>query len=132
MLQKDDFTAIGSTLRTYLPEKDTPYILDIDLDFFSTKNPFKNIYEHAHLYDKLVSVFKCERMASDDPAVSSSFWFYHPFRLACETLFAKLGYLKKIVGGNIHSLYGSPVAFTIEIIGNNSDETSRITHQGRC
>jgi len=70
MLQKDDFISISSMLRQYLPEKDTPYILDIDLDFFSTKNPFKTLYERVNLYDKLISIFAYKHPESDDPEVS--------------------------------------------------------------
>lgn len=69
MLQKDDFTAVSSILRQYLPEKDTPYILDVDLDFFSTKNPFKDLYERVNLYDKLAPLFTYKRAESNDPEV---------------------------------------------------------------
>ncbi|KYM93338.1 hypothetical protein ALC53_00275 [Atta colombica] len=68
--EKDDFTAISSALRQYLPEKDTPYILDVDLDFFSTKNPFKNLHERVNLYDKLAPLFTYKRTESNDPEVS--------------------------------------------------------------
>lgn len=70
MLQKDDFTAVSSALRQYLPEKDTPYILDVDLDFFSTKNPFKDLHERVNLYDKLAPLFTYKRAESNDPEVS--------------------------------------------------------------
>lgn len=67
--KKDDFTAVSSALRQYLPEKDTPYILDIDLDFFSTKNPFKDLHERVNLYDKLAPLFTYKRAESNDPEV---------------------------------------------------------------
>lgn len=35
-----------------------PYILDIDLDFFSTGNPFLNLYQEIALYDLLEPVFE--------------------------------------------------------------------------
>lgn len=70
MLQKDDFVTISSILRKYLPEKDTPYILDVDLDFFSTKNPFKSLHERVNLYEKLAPLFTYKRVTSNDPAVS--------------------------------------------------------------
>ncbi|KAG5343978.1 CE022 protein, partial [Acromyrmex heyeri] len=69
---KDDFTAVSSALRQYLPEKDTPYILDVDLDFFSTKNPFKDLHERVNLYDKLAPLFTYKRTESNDPEVSLS------------------------------------------------------------
>lgn len=34
-----------------------PYILDIDLDFFSTRNPFKHLYKNASLYDHLKTIY---------------------------------------------------------------------------
>lgn len=33
------------------------YILDIDLDFFSTMNPFRRIYEKSNLYEKLKDLY---------------------------------------------------------------------------
>ncbi|KAK6643380.1 hypothetical protein RUM43_004885 [Polyplax serrata] len=34
-----------------------PYVLDVDLDFFSTKNPFSRIFETGNLYDRLKPLF---------------------------------------------------------------------------
>ncbi|CAK1540180.1 unnamed protein product [Leptosia nina] len=45
----------------------TPFVLDIDLDFFSTANPFLNIYEGIGLYDLLEDIFKFDPPESDDP-----------------------------------------------------------------
>lgn len=67
--KKDDFVGISSALRQYLPEKDTPYILDVDLDFFSTKNPFKTLYENANLYEKLAPLYAFQRPESNDPEI---------------------------------------------------------------
>ncbi|CAG4977979.1 unnamed protein product [Parnassius apollo] len=35
-----------------------PYVLDIDLDFFSTGNPFLSLYENIGLYDRLEPIFE--------------------------------------------------------------------------
>ncbi|XP_058792948.1 UPF0489 protein C5orf22 homolog [Phymastichus coffea] len=67
--QKDDFGSIASTLRKFLPEKDMPYILDVDLDFFSTKNPFHGMYERVNLYNKLVKLYEFKRPSSHDPEI---------------------------------------------------------------
>ncbi|XP_012137827.2 UPF0489 protein C5orf22 homolog [Megachile rotundata] len=65
----DDFTAISSALRQYLPERNTPYILDVDLDFFSTKNPFKTLHDRINLYDKLATLYAFSRPDSSDPEI---------------------------------------------------------------
>ncbi|XP_043264702.1 UPF0489 protein C5orf22 homolog [Colletes gigas] len=67
--KRDDFTAISFALRQYLPERDTPYILDVDLDFFSTKNPFKTIYDRVNLYEKLTPLYTFQRPDSTEPEV---------------------------------------------------------------
>lgn len=42
------------------------FILDIDLDFFSTHNPFLVLYERAGVYDKLKEIFFYEHCDSSD------------------------------------------------------------------
>ncbi|XP_043479199.1 UPF0489 protein C5orf22 homolog [Leptopilina heterotoma] len=66
-MRRDDFPSIASAIRQYLPESDTPYILDVDLDFFSTKNPFKTLYENANIYEKLAPIYEFKRPHSTDP-----------------------------------------------------------------
>ena len=46
-----------SEIHDFAEETEEIYILDIDLDYFSTHNPFKNIYEKAQVYDKLKEIF---------------------------------------------------------------------------
>ena len=41
------------------------YILDIDLDYFSTHNPFLKIYDRVQLYEKLKDIFVSPELADD-------------------------------------------------------------------
>ncbi|XP_066596828.1 UPF0489 protein C5orf22 homolog isoform X4 [Prorops nasuta] len=66
---RDDFPAITSALRQYLPENDTPYCLDVDLDFFSTRNPFRNLYDRANLYDRLATLYSFHVPQSTNPEI---------------------------------------------------------------
>lgn len=43
-----------------------PYVLDIDLDFFSTGNPFLSLYENIGLYDRLRPIFDFRLPDNDD------------------------------------------------------------------
>ncbi|XP_026758977.2 UPF0489 protein C5orf22 [Galleria mellonella] len=43
-----------------------PYVLDIDLDFFSTGNPFLSLYENIGLYDRLEPIFTFKLPENDD------------------------------------------------------------------
>lgn len=42
-----------------------PYVLDVDLDFFSTGNPFLSLYDNINLYDRLEPIFGFE-LPEDD------------------------------------------------------------------
>lgn len=53
----DNFEEVRKMLSRYI-NKEKPYILDVDLDFFSTGNPFRSLYEKANLYDKLKELYK--------------------------------------------------------------------------
>ena len=41
------------------------YVLDIDLDFFSTDNPFEHIYEKANVYQLLKKIYKFDSVEKD-------------------------------------------------------------------
>lgn len=48
---------IGEMLQQIL-QQDRTFILDIDLDFFSTRNPFETMYQNCNLYDRLKKLYK--------------------------------------------------------------------------
>lgn len=43
------------------------YVLDIDLDFFSTRNPFLGLYAEANVYEQLKKIFHYELEPSQEP-----------------------------------------------------------------
>lgn len=55
----DDSDELNARIKTILKDNE-PYVLDVDLDFFSTSNPFKKIYKKANLYDKLRKLYYFE------------------------------------------------------------------------
>lgn len=52
----DDSGEYNAKIKTILKDNE-PYVLDVDLDFFSTSNPFKKIYNKANLYEKLRKLY---------------------------------------------------------------------------
>lgn len=52
--KEDDFVEVRKSLCSY----SSPFILDIDLDFFSTSNPFLKMYAKANMYDHVKDIFK--------------------------------------------------------------------------
>lgn len=72
LLQKDDFQELGKMFRQYVAREGDPFILDIDLDFFSTRNPFRGLYENADLYSHLQELYNFQRPEDEqDPKVGS-------------------------------------------------------------
>lgn len=63
--ETDDFTSIHKILKDHITESGT-YILDIDLDFFSTRNPFKSLYKNAGLYEELKRIYRFEMPDKSD------------------------------------------------------------------
>jgi hypothetical protein len=71
LLQEDDFQELGKMFRQYIAREGDPFILDIDLDFFSTRNPFRGLYENADLYSRLRELYNFQRPEDEqDPKVS--------------------------------------------------------------
>ena len=69
----DDLLSIESAMQKYVKSGDK-YILDIDLDFFSTKNPFLEIYEKADMYNhlrKLYAFVHQNDISIEDPNILS-------------------------------------------------------------
>lgn len=52
--ETDDFSALKKNADLF---QSVPYILDVDLDFFSTRNPFKNLYKNSDLYSELKKIY---------------------------------------------------------------------------
>lgn len=54
-------------------DSDKQWILDIDLDYFSTLNPFLNIYPKANTYEKLRAIYKVDKTydANDPESVAN-------------------------------------------------------------
>lgn len=52
-----DVVALGETSGVSLTKDVTKYILDIDLDYFSTYNPFKLMYNRGGVYEELQKIF---------------------------------------------------------------------------
>lgn len=50
----------NTTKELFIDEEICNYILDIDLDFFSTSNPFLEIYKDANCYEQLSDIFHFE------------------------------------------------------------------------
>ena len=48
-----------------LVESSPRIILDVDLDFFSTKNPFLDLFPESGLYSRLKSIYTFESVPSD-------------------------------------------------------------------
>lgn len=63
----DDDTTFKTTIGNYVKTTDK-YILDIDLDFFSTSNPFRAIYSRANLYSQLQDLYYFQKPLSSDSA----------------------------------------------------------------
>jgi hypothetical protein len=69
-LQKDDFQEVGKMFRQYIAREGDAFLLDVDLDFFSTRNPFRGLYENADLYSRLQELYNFRRPEDEqDPKV---------------------------------------------------------------
>lgn len=65
----DEQMANSNSVVTNFVEPDEKFVLDIDLDFFSTRNPFKSIFSRGSVFDNLRTVYRydlCDANASDD------------------------------------------------------------------
>ncbi|XP_026666876.1 UPF0489 protein C5orf22 homolog [Ceratina calcarata] len=136
-MKKDDFTAVSSALRQYLPERNTPYILDVDLDFFSTKNPFKTLYDRVNLYDKLAPLYAYNRPDSTDPEILKEATVVRNEQLnELEKLFGYLDEHRSLQGyeGARSARYEAVELIYLELIGTykQSEIDWKIIHDAGC
>jgi hypothetical protein len=68
VMELDGQTSMGSLFSTdrFANNPTFSYALDIDLDYFSTKNPFLTLYEKADLYNKLKSIYITDKAEDYD------------------------------------------------------------------
>lgn len=57
----------SKTIGDFIQGAEGSIIVDIDLDFFSTKNPFLDLYPEANLYSKLMKLYAFEESPSGLP-----------------------------------------------------------------
>uniref|UniRef100_A0A8D8R2L1 UPF0489 protein C5orf22 homolog n=1 Tax=Cacopsylla melanoneura TaxID=428564 RepID=A0A8D8R2L1_9HEMI len=60
-------------MRQLLSLENDSYVLDIDLDYFSTRNPFQELYKLANLYERLQTIYKCETPSTSNTEELSKF-----------------------------------------------------------
>ncbi|XP_066903984.1 UPF0489 protein C5orf22 homolog isoform X2 [Halyomorpha halys] len=66
--KEDDLNGLMYRLKDRFPGC-LSYVLDVDLDFFSTRNPFKALYKNANLYESLKTLYWFDTPKSDDSMV---------------------------------------------------------------
>ena len=53
----DDSAASGTNAMKLLGDSRNHYVLDVDLDFFSTSNPFRKVYVKANIFEELKKMY---------------------------------------------------------------------------
>ncbi|XP_041376011.1 UPF0489 protein C5orf22 homolog [Gigantopelta aegis] len=109
------------------------YILDIDLDFFSTKNPFQELYttEQLRLLSELYRYSKPEDSSSE--AIQR---FVERREKQLETLKNAFATLSKDINAEVSNLDGKSVSLVKELISNlvssSSDVDFDLVHDAGC
>jgi hypothetical protein len=101
LLQKDDFQEVGKMFRQCIAREGDPFVLDIDLDFFSTRNPFRGLYETADLYSRLQELYDFKRPEDEqDPKVGSR--LFAPTRNVGTFLTSKFPQIERLFTSLVH------------------------------
>ncbi|XP_066994750.2 UPF0489 protein C5orf22 homolog [Anabrus simplex] len=72
--KKDNLDELAAVFHKYILQEGEPFILDIDLDFFSTRNPFRILYEKANVFPRLKELyyFHCPEDVSNPETVKKA------------------------------------------------------------
>ncbi|KAL1490240.1 hypothetical protein ABEB36_012969 [Hypothenemus hampei] len=81
-------------IRKLLSNYNAPFVLDIDLDFFSTSNPFLKLYSKSNMYERVKEIFQF------DPPKSKSQEDLENFTCSREAQLARLESLFKSMQNN--------------------------------
>ena len=64
-LNFENNSGIKSSVAEIIEKNDGSFILDIDLDFFTTMNPFIDMHKNVNMYERLASIYKFDLTSSD-------------------------------------------------------------------
>lgn len=69
---KGDGLDVATTVRQLIEEHNRQFVLDIDLDFFTTLNPFMETHKDVNMYSRLQSIYKFNLDFSDGQTIDDN------------------------------------------------------------